>query len=80
MINPAALVIGASRDGEVVAEGRGLAAARLIDPRSSGRSISTIAFEAGFGDLSYFNRTFRLRYGATPSDIRTAPHLTERAP
>ncbi|WP_162240931.1 AraC family transcriptional regulator [Bradyrhizobium tropiciagri] len=132
VIDLAALVIGASRDGEVFAEGRGLAAARLAavkadvgerigeyslslaavarrqkiaprqiqrlfagegttfsdfvldrrlvrahsllsDPRSSGRSISTIAFEAGFGDLSYFNRTFRQRYGATPSDIRTAP-------
>jgi len=25
---------------------------------------------AGFGDLSYFNRTFRHRYGITPSDAR----------
>jgi AraC-like DNA-binding protein len=33
-------------------------------------TISAIAFECGFGDLSYFNRTFRRRYGATPSDIR----------
>ena len=132
VIDLAALVIGASRDGEAVAEKRGLAAARLaavkadvgarigecslslaavarrlkitprqiqrlfagegttfsefvldqrlvrahgllIEAQRSGRSISTIAFEAGFGDLSYFNRTFRRRYGATPSDIRTAP-------
>jgi AraC-like DNA-binding protein len=132
VIDLAALVIGASRDGEAVAEKRGLAAARLaavkadvgarigecslslaavarrlkitprqiqrlfagegttfsefvldqrlvrahgllIESQRSGRSISTIAFEAGFGDLSYFNRTFRRRYGATPSDIRTAP-------
>lgn len=42
----------------------------LIDPRHAHRSISAVAFEAGFGDLSYFNRTFRRRYGATPSDIR----------
>ena len=28
------------------------------------------AFEVGFADLSYFNRTFRRRYNATPSDIR----------
>jgi AraC-like DNA-binding protein len=45
---------------------------RLIDPLYADRSISAIAYEAGFGDLSYFNRTFRRRYGATPSDIRRA--------
>ena len=32
--------------------------------------ISAIAFGCGFGDLSYFNRTFRRRYGMTPSDVR----------
>jgi AraC-like DNA-binding protein len=48
----------------------------LIDPRYADRSISTVAYEAGFGDLSYFNRTFRRRYGATPSQVRQdALHL-----
>jgi AraC-like DNA-binding protein len=42
----------------------------LSDPRFAGRPISTIAFEAGFGDLSYFNHAFRRRYGATPSEVR----------
>jgi AraC-like DNA-binding protein len=42
----------------------------LLDPHCADRSISAVAYEAGFGDLSYFNRTFRRRYGATPSDIR----------
>jgi AraC-like DNA-binding protein len=42
----------------------------LVDPRQADRSISALAFEVGFGDLSYFNRTFRRRYGATPSDVR----------
>lgn len=42
----------------------------LTDPRYAGRSISAVAFEAGFGDLSYFNRTFRRRFDATPSDVR----------
>jgi AraC-like DNA-binding protein len=42
----------------------------LIDPRYADRSISAVAYEAGFGDLSYFNRTFRRRYGATPSQVR----------
>jgi AraC-like DNA-binding protein len=44
----------------------------LTDWRYAGRKISVIAFEAGFGDLSYFNRAFRRRYGATPSDVRAA--------
>lgn len=44
----------------------------LGDPRCAGRTISTIAFDVGFGDLSYFNRTFRRRYGASPSDVREA--------
>jgi AraC-like DNA-binding protein len=44
----------------------------LVDPRLADCSISTIAFGAGFGDLSYFNRTFRRRFGGTPSDVRAA--------
>ena len=42
----------------------------LSDPRLADRTIGSIAFDAGFGDLSYFNRTFRRRYGATPGEIR----------
>ena len=42
----------------------------LTDPRLADQTISAIAYQSGFGDLSYFNRTFRRRYGATPSDIR----------
>jgi AraC-like DNA-binding protein len=44
----------------------------LADPRFFGRKISAIAFEAGFGDLSYFNNAFRRRFGMTPSDVREA--------
>jgi AraC-like DNA-binding protein len=44
----------------------------LIHPLYRNRGISAIAFDAGFGDVSYFNRTFRRRYGATPSDVREA--------
>jgi AraC-like DNA-binding protein len=42
----------------------------LIDRRWSDRSIAWISFEAGFGDLSYFNRTFKRFYGLTPSEAR----------
>jgi AraC-like DNA-binding protein len=44
----------------------------LRDPRHAGRSISSIVYDAGFGDLSHFNRAFRRRYGGTPSDVRAA--------
>jgi AraC-like DNA-binding protein len=42
----------------------------LTDPVHLWRSISTIALEAGFGDISYFNRAFRRRFGLTPNDAR----------
>lgn len=44
----------------------------LADPRCAAETISAIAFACGFGDLSYFNRVFRRRYGATPSAVRAA--------
>jgi AraC-like DNA-binding protein len=44
----------------------------LGDPRFADRSIGEVAMEAGFGDLSYFNRAFRRRYGASPSAVHTA--------
>ena len=47
-----------------------LAYRKLRQPRADGRTISSIAHDTGFGDLSYFNRTFRRRYGITPSDAR----------
>jgi AraC-like DNA-binding protein len=85
----------ATRDGRTIAEGRGIAAARLQ------AIMADISSNLGDGDLgvaeiarrhrvtpryihklfesegltfsafvSYFNRTFRRRYAATPTDIR----------
>jgi AraC-like DNA-binding protein len=42
----------------------------LTDVRSATSTIGTIAFAAGFGDLSYFHRVYRRRYGATPGETR----------
>jgi len=42
----------------------------LRDGNRLERAVSTIAFDVGFGDLSYFNRTFKKRFGATPREIR----------
>ncbi|HEY1631431.1 MAG TPA: AraC family transcriptional regulator [Rhizomicrobium sp.] len=41
----------------------------LIDPRSQ-RGVSDIAYDAGFGDISHFNRAFRKRFGASPTEVR----------
>jgi AraC-like DNA-binding protein len=50
---------------------------RLLDPRFSHHSISTLAFDSGFGDLSGFNRAFKAKYGLTPRQLPGAAH---RAP
>jgi len=42
----------------------------LASPRYANWTVSAIALEAGFGDLSHFNRNFKRRYGASPSEIR----------
>lgn len=47
-------------------------AARLRDLGWAHRSISAIALEHGFNDLSHFSRSFRNRYGASPRDYRGA--------
>jgi AraC-like DNA-binding protein len=42
----------------------------LASGRHAHLTIGMIALEAGFGDVSHFNRSFRRRYGATPSEVR----------
>lgn len=46
----------------------------LTDRRIFSRSIAAIAFDARFSDLSHFNRAFRRRYDATPTEVRGAAH------
>jgi AraC-like DNA-binding protein len=50
----------------------------LHGPLGRNRKIADIAAEAGFTDLSYFNRSFRRRFGATPSDIRESIRSADR--
>lgn len=47
----------------------------LTDPGAAHRTISAIALEAGFGDVSYFNRAFKRRFGSTPGDIRAMSRM-----
>jgi AraC-like DNA-binding protein len=58
---------GATFSGFVLARRLELAHRLLTDPRFGSRSITSIALDAGFSDLSHFNRTFRRRYDATPT-------------
>jgi AraC-like DNA-binding protein len=58
---------------EFVLEQRLLLAHRLLSgPSNRHKKIGSVAQDAGFGDLSYFNRTFRKRFGMTPSEWRDA--------
>jgi AraC-like DNA-binding protein len=41
--------------------------------------ISSLAYDVGFGDLSYFNKVFRSVFGGTPSDIRHAVGRTRES-
>jgi AraC-like DNA-binding protein len=56
----------------------------LMQPDRLSARIAEIAFECGFSDLSFFNRSFRRRFGCAPRDARAqgilmnAPHLQLR--
>ena len=60
---------------DYVASRRLLMAYRLLaDPKCRIMTISQIAMQAGFGDLSWFNARFKSAFGTTPSDIRARVH------
>ncbi len=42
----------------------------LRDEQFRHLTIAAIAYRAGFGDLSHFNRNFRRRFGQTPTELR----------
>jgi AraC-like DNA-binding protein len=48
-----------------------LARSMLTSPRYACWSVTSIALEAGFGDVSYFNRRFKRRFLMTPTDARS---------
>jgi len=48
----------------------------LLSPRFATRRIAEIAYEVGFNDVSYFNRTFRRRFGQSPGELREM-HLSQ---
>jgi AraC-like DNA-binding protein len=50
----------------------------LTEPRRAQSAVGAIAYDAGFGDLSYFNRSFKRRFGATPRDVRNEGARSEQ--
>jgi len=50
----------------------------LTDRRCLHLAIIDIAFAAGFGDVSHFNRVFRRRFGETPSGVRASAMAPEQ--
>jgi AraC-like DNA-binding protein len=44
----------------------------LLRDQAHRRKVSDVAFTVGFNDLSYFHRSFKRRFGVTPSDIQLA--------
>ena len=63
---------GTTFSGFLLSERLALAHRMLGYPRYAYSPVAMIGYEAGFADLSYFNRCFRKRYGQTPSDVRAA--------
>ena len=45
-------------------------ARRLLTTQARPRTITNLALEVGFGDLTYFSRAFRSRFGVTPRAYR----------
>lgn len=61
---------GTSFSGFVLARRLARAYSVLGDLRAGTRRIGDVALDCGFGNVSHFNRQFRLRYGITPSDLK----------
>ncbi|MWV22408.1 helix-turn-helix transcriptional regulator [Methylobacterium sp. 2A] len=68
---------GETFSGFVLARRLDRAMQRLTDGDDA-RPVGAIAFDVGFGDLSYFNRTFRRRFGLTPSQARRSLRRADR--
>ena len=65
---------GTSFSAYVLGERLELAHRLLLHPGGAARTITAVAYACGFGDLSYFSRSFRSRFGMTPSELRGAGH------
>lgn len=53
---------------------------RLVTAEAATLAISAVAYEVGFGGLSYFNRCFRKRFGRPPSQIKALASAARPGP
>ena len=51
----------------------------LTNARHADRKVLDIALSCGFNDVSYFHRSFRARFGMTPSDARATAAASDLA-
>ena len=66
------------RFGSILLDERLAAAAQsLTDPKNRHLQVSTIAYAAGFKDMSHFGRAFRTRYGQSPGEWRRQSAVTD---
>jgi AraC-like DNA-binding protein len=66
---------------QYVAEQRLMAAYKVLRYSAAAEvPISTIAYDCGFSDVSYFNQVFRRRFGCTPNDVRGTTRPTNLTP
>jgi AraC-like DNA-binding protein len=63
---------GTTFSGYVMERRLSIARMRLGDPAFAGMSVRDVAFSAGFSDPAHFARSFRRRFGETPTSVRSS--------
>ncbi|WP_291045083.1 helix-turn-helix domain-containing protein [Herbiconiux sp.] len=56
------------------------ARSRLSDAEHADLPLSALAVQSGFRSLAHFSRTYRARFGCSPSEHRLAPHTRPLTP
>jgi AraC family transcriptional regulator, positive regulator of tynA and feaB len=65
--------LGTSLTAQIWSRRLAQAASDLLDPRHAARTVTEIAFAAGFEDTAHFTRAFKRHHGCTPREWRNKP-------